>query len=45
MFSVFLTGGYVKALEMTKETLGQGDFKPNSISETYDDVEYPGREG
>ncbi|XP_026964194.1 FYN-binding protein 2 isoform X1 [Sagmatias obliquidens] len=37
--------GYVKALEMTKETPGQGAFKPNSISETYDDVEYPGREG
>ncbi|XP_059779597.1 FYN-binding protein 2 isoform X1 [Balaenoptera ricei] len=36
--------GYVKALEMTKETPGQGAFKPNSISETYDDVEYPRKE-
>ncbi|KAF5923117.1 hypothetical protein HPG69_012206 [Diceros bicornis minor] len=38
--------GYVEALEVTKETPGQEAFKPNSISEeTYDDVEYPGREG
>eukprot|EP00069_Balaena_mysticetus_P014145 bmy_01546T0 len=44
VFSIKNLGGYVKALEMTKETPGQGAFKPNSISETYDDVEYPGRE-
>lgn len=45
-FSVFLTGGYVEALEVTKEIPGQGAFQPNSISEEiYDDVEYPGREG
>lgn len=43
-FSVFLTGGYVEALEVTKETPGRGAFKPSSISEvTYDDVEYPRR--
>ena len=41
-FSVFLAGGYVKALEMTKETQGQGAIKPNSISENYDDVECSG---
>uniref|UniRef100_A0A8C6DSJ4 FYN-binding protein 2 n=1 Tax=Moschus moschiferus TaxID=68415 RepID=A0A8C6DSJ4_MOSMO len=34
--------GYVKALEMTKETQGQGAIKPNSISENYDDVECSG---
>nr|XP_044626812.1 FYN-binding protein 2 isoform X1 [Equus asinus] len=39
-------GGYVEALEVTKEIPGQGAFQPNSISEEiYDDVEYPGREG
>lgn len=44
-FSVLLTGGYVQALEVTEEIPGQGVFKPSSISEeTYDDVEYPGRE-
>lgn len=45
-FSVFLTGGNVEALEVTKETPGQGAFKPNSISEeTYDDVENSRRQG
>ncbi|XP_061267793.1 FYN-binding protein 2 isoform X2 [Bos javanicus] len=34
--------GYAKALEMTKETQGQGAIKPNSISENYDDVECSG---
>uniref|UniRef100_A0A8C3WXU7 FYN-binding protein 2 n=1 Tax=Catagonus wagneri TaxID=51154 RepID=A0A8C3WXU7_9CETA len=37
--------GYVKALEMSKETPGPSAFRPNSISETYDDVECPRREG
>ncbi|XP_072830467.1 FYN-binding protein 2 isoform X3 [Vicugna pacos] len=37
--------GYVKALEMTKEAPGQGACTPNSLSETYDDVECLGREG
>lgn len=42
--SVFLAGGYVEALEVTKEAPGQGAFRPQSISEeTYDDVECPGR--
>ncbi|KAK2491951.1 hypothetical protein MC885_008579, partial [Smutsia gigantea] len=37
---------YVKALEVTKETPGQEVCKPGSTSEeTYDDVEYPRREG
>uniref|UniRef100_A0A8D1ZCV8 FYN-binding protein 2 n=1 Tax=Sus scrofa TaxID=9823 RepID=A0A8D1ZCV8_PIG len=36
--------GYVKALEMTKETPGPGAFRSSSISETYDDVECPRRE-
>ena len=45
-FSVFFTGGYVKALEITTEMPGGGACKPRSISEeTYDDVEYPGRAG
>ncbi|XP_066125178.1 FYN-binding protein 2 isoform X2 [Saccopteryx bilineata] len=36
--------GYVKALEVTTETPGQGACKPSSISDvTYDDVEYPGK--
>lgn len=43
-FSVFFAGGYVKALEMTKETPGPGAFRSSSISETYDDVECPRRE-
>uniref|UniRef100_A0A8C9JDM8 FYN-binding protein 2 n=1 Tax=Panthera tigris altaica TaxID=74533 RepID=A0A8C9JDM8_PANTA len=35
-------GGYVEALEVTKEMPGQGAWKPRSISEeTYDDVECP----
>ncbi|KAK1339959.1 hypothetical protein QTO34_018523 [Cnephaeus nilssonii] len=43
-FLFFLTGGYVEALELTKEAPSQGAFRPHSISEeTYDDVEYPGR--
>nr|XP_019598108.1 PREDICTED: uncharacterized protein C1orf168 homolog isoform X2 [Rhinolophus sinicus] len=38
--------GYVEALAMTKEIPGQGAFKPSySSEETYDDVEYPRREG
>lgn len=38
--------GNVEALEVTKETPGQGAFKPNSISEeTYDDVENSRRQG
>lgn len=45
-FSAFLTGEYVKALEVTKETPGQEVCKPGSTSEeTYDDVEYPRRQG
>lgn len=45
-FSVFLTGGYVEALEVMKETPDGGACKPLSISdETYDDVEYPGKAG
>lgn len=45
-FSVFLTGGYVEALAMTTEMPGPGAFKPSySSEETYDDVEYPRREG
>ncbi|KAI5139553.1 Fyn-Binding Protein 2 [Manis pentadactyla] len=37
---------YVKALEVTKETPGQEVCKPGSTSEeTYDDVEYPRRQG
>ncbi|XP_049473049.1 FYN-binding protein 2 isoform X5 [Panthera uncia] len=37
-------GGYVEALEVTKEMPGQGAWKPRSISEeTYDDVECPSR--
>ncbi|VFV18975.1 Hypothetical predicted protein [Lynx pardinus] len=37
-------GGYVEALEVTKEMPGQGVWKPRSISEeTYDDVECPSR--
>ncbi|KAJ1064463.1 hypothetical protein K5549_017154, partial [Capra hircus] len=34
--------GYVKALEMTKETQGQGAIKPNSVSENDDNVECSG---
>ncbi|XP_043305192.1 FYN-binding protein 2-like [Cervus canadensis] len=34
--------GYVKTLEMNKETQGQGAIKPNSTSENYDDVECSG---
>ena len=32
----------MKALEMNKETQGQGAIKPNSTSENYDDVECSG---
>uniref|UniRef100_A0A671DP05 FYN-binding protein 2 n=1 Tax=Rhinolophus ferrumequinum TaxID=59479 RepID=A0A671DP05_RHIFE len=38
--------GYVEALAMTAEMPGPGAFKPSySSEETYDDVEYPRREG
>lgn len=38
-FSIFLTGGYVEALEVTKETPSPSTIRSNSSSEkTYDDV-------
>ncbi|KAG3283258.1 FYN binding protein 2 [Ictidomys tridecemlineatus] len=44
--SVFLTGGYMEALEVTKETSGPEAFKSSSLpEETYDDVEYPRTNG
>ncbi|KAG5214807.1 hypothetical protein JEQ12_000383 [Ovis aries] len=42
VFTIKNLGGYVKALEMTKETQGQGAIKPNSVSENDDDVECSG---
>ncbi|XP_046306992.1 FYN-binding protein 2 isoform X1 [Marmota monax] len=40
------SGGYMEALEVTKETSGPGAFKSSSLpEETYDDVEYPKTDG
>ncbi|XP_077882467.1 FYN-binding protein 2 isoform X2 [Ictidomys tridecemlineatus] len=40
------SGGYMEALEVTKETSGPEAFKSSSLpEETYDDVEYPRTDG